>query len=177
MKSAIIIALLMCFLCGCTSPEVQPPAECLTEEDLVMAYAERLWPAVFSESNADAGFASLTENQKVFFALNYLDMEIANGGLCQFFVNDGGMSAPYISGYLEVVGAEEHRALFDGFVAEHGIDVHDLSDFAFTSIENYVKQYQSYPFDEFDDAYYELKPLSGLLAEWIRSHPEDFPAE
>jgi len=178
MKFLILLSLVLCLLCGCATGSVEEVPEqtaAETGENLVMETAERLWPVVFSRTSAEAGFASLTDNQKVFFALNYLDMEVANGGLCQFFANDGGLFSPYISGYLNTVGAVEHQKLFDGFTEEHGIDVRDLSEFTFTSIESFVDLYDLYPFDEFDDAYYELEPLYIFLADFIRANPEDFP--
>lgn len=146
----------------------------MTDEDLIMHVSERLWATVFSDADAQVGFAGLTEHQKVVFALNYLDMEVANGGLCQFFANDRGLVAPYISEYLKSVGAEEHQALFDGFLSKYSIDVHDLSAFYFTTIEDFVELYDLYPFDEFDDAYYQLPPLSSYLAPLVRENLDEF---
>jgi len=180
MKYFIPAVLLLCLLCGCASPSESVPVtqpqdlSAMTDEDLIMHISERLWSAVFSDADAQVGFAGLTEHQKVVFALNYLDMEVANGGLCQFFANDGGLVAPYIREYLKTVGAEEHRALFDGFTGKYGIDVNDLSEFSFTTIEEFVELYALYPFDEFDDAYYELPPLSSYLAPVVRENPDEF---
>lgn len=180
MKYIVSWILLLCMLCGCASLEEDvpdtkiPDISSMTDEELIMAIGERLWSVVFSAAGPEAGFARLTDAQKVVFALNYLDMEVANGGLCQFFANDRGLLSPHISESLKTVGALEHQALFDGFVAAHGIDVQDLTEFAFTSIESFVELYDLYPFDEFDDAYYELDALSSYLAEFVRAHPEDF---
>ena len=179
-KCFIPVVLLLCLLCGCAShfesaPVTEPKdLSTMTDEDLIMHISERLWATVFSDADAQVGFAGLTEHQKVVFALNYLDMEVANGGLCQFFANDRGLVAPYISEYLKLVGAEEHQALFDGFLAKHGIDVHDLSAFSFTTIEDFVALYDLYPFDEFDDGYYQLPPLSSYLAPLVRENPDEF---
>lgn len=179
-KCFIPVVLLLCLLCGCASlsentPVTQPrDPGAMTDEDLIMHISERLWSMVFSDADPAVGFSGLTENQKVVFALNYLDMEVANGGLCQFFANDRGLVAPYISEYLKLVGAEEHQALFDGFLAKHGIDVHDLSAFSFITIEDFVALYDLYPFDEFDDGYYQLPPLSSYLAPLVREYPEEF---
>ena len=180
MKFVVLLMLLLCLLCGCGSvaenvPEMEiQDIESMTDDELVMTVMEKLWPVVFSTKDAELGFCSLTDDQKLVFTVTYLDMEIANGGLCQFLVNDGGLVAPYVSDYLEQLGAREHQVLLDGFLKDNGIDVHDLSGFAFVSIEEFVDLYEQYPFDKFDDAYYELEPLSSLLAEFIRTHPGDF---
>jgi hypothetical protein len=172
--------MLLCLLCGCASrsenaPVTQPQDPgAMTDEDLIIHISERLWSLVFSDADPAVGFAGLTENQKVVFALNYLDMEVANGGLCQFFANDRGLVAPYIGEYLKLVGAEEHQALFDGFLAKYGIDANDLSEFSFTTIEEFVELYDLYPFDEFDDPYYQLPPLSSYLAPLVRENLDEF---
>ena len=175
---------MLCSLGGCSFREeeqkqaenyqvsVYAPSE---EELLIMSCFEELWSMVYSGKEVNAGVSQLTEHQKVFFALNYLDMEIANGGLCQFLVNDGGMFAPYISDYLDTVGAEEHQKLFDDFCAENKIDPADTSAFAFSSIPAFTDLYNQYPFDQFDEAYYQLEPLSGYLVNYLQLYPEIVP--
>ena len=175
---------MLCSLVGCSFQEeeqkqaenyqvsVYAPSE---EELLVMSCFEELWSIVYSGKDVNAGVSRLTEHQKVFFALNYLDMEIANGGLCQFLVNDGGMFTPYISDYLDTVGAVTHKKLFDDFCAENDINTADTSSFAFSDIPSFLDLYNQYPFDQFDEAYYRLEPLAYFLENYIKLHPDIIP--
>jgi len=184
LQQAIAWILALCSLAGCGFHQeeqkqsddhqvsVYAPSE---EEQLITTCFETLWNEVYSGKDIRAGVSQLTEAEKVFFALNYLDMEIANGGLCQFFANDGGVFTPYISDYLDTVGAEEHKKLFDDFCMENKIDTGDTSSFAFSNIPEFMDLYNQYPFDQFDEAYYQLEPLGKYLVNYIALHPELVP--
>ena len=146
----------------------------MTDEEFRQLEGDDLWVAAMVRMENAESPDALTHGQLVLLVLTRYDAEVKNGGLCQFFANDGGLVAPYIREYLKTVGAEEHRALFDGFTGKYGIDVNDLSEFSFTTIEEFVELYALYPFDEFDDAYYELPPLSSYLAPVVRENPDEF---
>ena len=94
--------------------------------------------------------------------------------LCQFFVNSSRAVAPFISDYLGLIGAKEHKALFDGFLAKTGIDLTDLSSFAIRRIRDFEKQAKRYPFDEYDDKFYTLPSLQEPLTAYIREHLNEF---
>lgn len=75
------------------------------------------------------------------------------------------------------MGAESFRKLFHNFVTENDIDVTQLDSFVIHSAEEFVAQNERYPFDEFDEAYYELyerEPLDALCTAYIRRHLGDF---
>lgn len=113
-------------------------------------------------------------SQKLFYSVGYYEMEINNGGLCQFFVNSSRVVAPFLSEYLKNVGANEHKKLYDDFVSSNGIDLSDLSSFYSPTVEDFVAQTKRYPFDDFDDAYMELEPLETYLTKFAKDNISDF---
>lgn len=75
---------------------------------------------------------------------------------------------------MEKIGATDHQKLYDGFLSENNIDPNDLSSFDISTVEDYVNQYQRYPFDEYDNAFGNLEPLETYLVAFIREHINDF---
>ena len=63
----------------------------------------------YNETIKDDDISQLDDNEKVFFVLYIFNLEIQNGGLCQFFVNSSRAYATLISEYLEIIGALEHK--------------------------------------------------------------------
>ena len=120
------------------------------------------------------GVDSLSNAEKVFYIASYYEMEVNNGGLCQFFVNSSRMLAPMLLDCLREIGADEHAKLFETFVADNGIDLNELSSFAVDSYEEYEKRCESYPFDDFDDKFYELDAITDLLTSYAREHISEF---
>lgn len=145
---------------------------------------DRLYDTIVEEVvetlDMDGGEAtpeSLAGAQLVFYVLDYFDLEVQNGGLCQFYVNSSKKAAPYVSKALAEVGAGEYQELFDRFNETYGIDTEDLSSFAIQKLEEFDRQQARYPFEEFDQAYKELNercPLNELLIRYAREHLEDF---
>ena len=141
----------------------------LPDEDLFAAAQSR------TEACLDAReFDALSHPQQVFIVVNTLEMEVNNGGLCQFFVNSSRNYAPYVSGSLAEIGAEAHKTLFDRFIHRRGIDLNDLSSFQIQRIKDFEKQVKRYPFDEYDDRFYELPSLEEPLTRYIRDNLNAF---
>lgn len=113
-----------------------------------------------------------SEEQKLIYVLMEFEMEVANGGLCQFFVNSSSQCAPYVSDALEKIGAVNIQKRYDDFLAENGIDVHDLSSFK-TDVE-FIEQAERYDFDSFDDRFYSDDDIQGLIVSYIREHIDAF---
>ena len=156
--------------CAMTAKEMAA----LSDEDLFGCALSRTEDVIDAHEEMAQGFQALNRHQKVVFALNCLESEVNNGGLCQFFVNSSRCTAPYISEYLGLVGAAEHKDLFDGFISANGIDLTDLSSFIIHQMRDYEKQTKRYPFDDYDNAFYDLPSLEGPLTTYIRSHIESF---
>lgn len=115
--------------------------------------------------------------KRVFYIVNYFDMEVQNGGLCQFFVNSSREIAPYLIECLHEIHAYDYEKLLSDFINTHHISLDALDSFIIDDIDDYENQTERYPFDDFDDAYYDLyekNPLQDLLCEYIQKHLEDF---
>ena len=154
----------------------------LQGEDLLTLSNEDLFEAVYEQNLAICAEAGETDQEvllftgarRTVFVVNIFDMEIQNGGLCQFFVNSSRSAAPYVSQALTAIGADAHRKLFDEFIETNGIDVNDLDSFKIKRIEDFQKQAKRFDFDAFDDRYYELEPLTDLVADYIRENIGQF---
>ena len=146
----------------------------LPDDEMLRAVWIRTENIVSSKEDLLEGFNSLNDEQRVFYAVNYLEMEVNNGGLCQFFVNSSRMVAPIVSEHMGIIGAIEHKKLYDAFIEKHQINTNDLSSFDSDTIEVFQSQYERYPFDEYDDAFYELEPLQNHLVPYVKKHIEKF---
>ncbi len=151
-------------------------------EELLTLSDDSLFGTVYSQNLEIAEGAESEEQEldqftgarRIVHILSLFDMEIQNGGLCQFFTNSSRTVAPYVSEALTVVGAFEHRALFDSFIAANGIDVSALSSFRVFSMRGYRRQTKRFDFDSFDDKYYDLPPLQEKVVAYIRNNINEF---
>ena len=115
--------------------------------------------------------------KRIFFIVDYFDMEIQDGGLCQFFVNSSRMVAPYIIEALKEINAIRYKELLEKFICDNRLSMEDLASFEVEDIEEYEQKLERYPFDEFDEVYcelYEIEPLNMLLENYCRRHIADF---
>ena len=141
---------------------------------------EALWDCVSFRLSQQDGAQVLAEEslpRRAIYTVECFDREVQNGGLCQYFVNSSRETAPELEEALSQVGAESFRILFHDFVTEHEIDVTQLERFAIHSADQFAAQARRYPFDDFDEAYYQLyeqEPLDGLCAAYVRQHLGDF---
>lgn len=119
------------------------------------------------------------------FVLWMWNIEMQNGGLCQFFVNDSEFAA-LVPAALEAVDAKEYAKLLNDFVTTHKIDLHDLSQFDLNidsmdaDFSAYTDATELYPFDDFDEAFYDLygsDPLEAYMAAFIRENISSFTQE
>ena len=146
----------------------------LSDDELFEAVTARTESKVDSLDEWEDGVNSLNPSQKIFYSVNWLEMEVNNGGLCQFFVNSSRMVAPLVSEYMGIIGAVEHKKLYDDFVNKNGIDLTELSFFDVNEVEEFEEKTEKYPFDEYDDAFYDMEPLETYLKKFIRENVKDF---
>lgn len=88
--------------------------------------------------------------------------------------------APYILECLIKINAVSYKELLETFIADNHISLDDLDSFIIDDVSQFEVQMSRYPFDEFDDSYYELyekEPLENLLMNYARQHIDDFAAE
>ena len=150
----------------------------LADEEIFNAVLIRMNNKVNGYKKFNDGINSLSLSQRIVYCLNYYEMEVNNGGLCQFFTNTRSFLAPYVSEYLKNIKAKEHKKLFDNFIKVNKIDLNDLSSFAIKDSDNYMIEYNErknrYPFDDFDEEFYKLESLEKYLVEYIRKNINEF---
>ena len=146
----------------------------LSDDELFAAIVARTESKVDSFDEWEDGVNSLNSSQKIFYSVNWLEIEVNNGGLCQFFVNSSRMVAPFVSKYMAIIGAEEHQNLYDNFVKKNAIDLTELSFFDVNEAGEFEEKVERYPFDEYDDAFYDMEPLETYLKKFGRAHLVDF---
>ena len=75
---------------------------------------------------------------------------------------------------MGIIGAADHKKLFDDFISGNNIDLNDLSYFDMEDVEEFEEQNQRYPFAEYDNAFYNMEPLETFLKAFIRENIKDF---
>ena len=129
---------------------------------------------VESYPNEVTALSQISPERRVVYILSIFDMELQNGGLCQFFVNSSRFLAPYVDECLKTVGAEKHRKLFAEFVTNNQIDLNSLDAFKISAIEEYAAKTERYDFDAFDTSYYELSPLQDFIVAYVKANISEF---
>ena len=120
--------------------------------------------------------AALNQKQLTVAVLITFDAEMMNGGLCQFFVNDYIGYAQYTSDALEEVCALEMQKHYSNFINHNKIDVTQMDSFRMASISDYLKQYERFPYESFDNTFmeiYQSENLRGLLLDYVRLHRDE----
>ena len=140
---------------------------------------ENLYLALTSRTNgpADEEFEALPEEMKDLFITSVLDMEIQNGGLCQFLVNYGSECARRAADSLRAIGFHEMADAYERFVGEQGIKLTSLQGFHSETAEQFSALYRMYPFEQFDEVYMKLRrklKFEKTVLDYANTHPEAF---
>ena len=158
----ICIVVAICIIIAFSKNENNNSKEMLSDSE-INDYIIDLWV------NFD-GNNEYTKEQLVVISLTAYDSEINNGGLCQFFSNSSRVFAPMISNSLEQIKATKHKELFDKFVKDNKINLKKLDSFETDNVDEFIDQYDEYPFDEFDSEYYQLESMTNLLIKYAKDH-------
>ena len=156
----------------------------MTYDDMIQLSNDELKDVIstriFGESrrlDVDECIKYFTAAKKVYYIINYYDMEIQNGGLCQYFVNSSRLTAPYLIECLTIIGANNYKTHLENFISKNNIDLTNLDSFIIEDIEEFEIQNSRFPFDEFDDQYYKMyesEPLDEILISYIRENLKEF---
>jgi len=154
----------------------------MSMEEIQQLSDEQLYQAIFVITDAKIyeyedvikGINSLTKASKNFYIASNYEMEVDNGGLCQFFINSSSNVVLMLSDCLAEIGATEHKELFDKFIKNNNIDLSNLTSFNIDDENDYEAQTKRYPFDEFDEALFALKPIEEYLIDYIKNNKEKF---
>ena len=141
----------------------------LNDDELYEAVRARVCGKVFASEHSH-----LNTEETVFYAVDTLDGEINNGGLCQFFVNFDQKMVSVIGQCLSIIGAEEHKAIYEKFLRDYKINVEDLSNFEIRDVSDYIKCAEKYPFEEFDNTYFTLPSVQEYLIPYVRNNIQKF---
>lgn len=125
----------------------------------------------------DEEFKNLPEEAQNLFIVSVLDMEVQNGGICQFFVNYGPACAERAADCLRAVGLDEMAAAYERFFRENGINPAELHEFHAETAEQFSALYKLHPYELFDDEYMKLRrtlKFEKNILEYANGHPEAF---
>ena len=174
----LLLSFIMLFLTSCgilKAKEVHgKELKKLSDDALFERVYLQTLDVVDSFPDEETAFSKISIEQKTVYILSIYDMEIQNGGLCQFFVNSSRSLAPYIEDNLNKIGATEHKKLFTEFIENNNIDVNNLDSFIISDVEEYEAQTKRYDFDSFDNKYIELPTLQSYITEYIKTNIEKF---
>lgn len=168
MKTSMMWVLLICIIFAISiiviisNKENKVLREMLSDSE-INDYIIDLW-VNYDENN------KYTQEQLVVISLTAYDSEINNAGLNQFFSNSSREFAPIISDSLDKVKALKHKELFDNFIKENKIDLKKLESFDTDNVDEFIDQYDEYPFDEFDSEYYQLESLTNLILAYSKNN-------
>ncbi len=144
----------------------------LDDGDLYRAVVCRIGAKLDYIDDINDAIRSLNECELTVYTVDYYQMEVNNGGLCQFFANSSRHFAPYLMQSLQRVGANGHAKLFYDFVRLNNINVDDLSEFECDDVDRFCGLEDSLPFEEFDMEFYEMEELDECLEAYIRRNFE-----
>lgn len=123
----------------------------------------------------------LSDVEATVLTLSLLDMEVMNGGLCQFIVNPSGRFLQQVPDALRSVGADEYADAFCRFADANKLDLKELSNYYQNGIDadfsSFYTLLEKYPFSDFDDRYvelYKVYPLESKIAAYIKAHAAEF---
>lgn len=177
-KYVICLALLMAFLlsgCGQLAAKLQPSEAPVSTEAVDTLEDDKLYEALLMRFMG-ANPRTLNPRQLTVASIITFEAEMMNGGLCQFFVNDYSGLAQHVAAALAELEATQLQALYTGFLSDNKIDVTQMDSFRISSIEDYEAKMEEYPYDPFDEAFYELYQTENLyerLIAFVRSHSEE----
>lgn len=149
----------------------------LSDADLVMVI---LFHTDFRYGDVTENYAlieSISDYERIAYTVAIFDLEVQNGGICQYFANPSGCTARYISKALEDIGAQKISKAFTEFTTKYDIDINNLEEFKWNSTEEFSSKYTLYPFEEFDNTFvstYKVENLEELNARFIRDHIDKF---
>ena len=110
---ALLLSFILLFLTSCgilKTKEIHgKELKKLSDDALFETVYLQTLDVVDSFPDEETAFSKISIEQKTVYILSIYDMEIQNGGLCQFFVNSSRSLAPYIEDNLNKIGATEHK--------------------------------------------------------------------
>lgn len=134
----------------------------LSGNELLIAAFERANAIVHKYDSVEEGLSHLTKNQRICYTAFIYESEVNNGGLHQYFTNSSGETARYLSEALDIIGAKEHKEMYDKFISDNNVNVTDIKALKHLDPDE--------TFDDHDDAFYKLKSIEDHLIEFVQNN-------
>ena len=123
---------------------------------------------------ANPGFGAQPRALQALHVVLMFDMEVQNGGIAQFFWNQGSVYAALLPETLRETGFEDVAALYESFLTENYIQMAEI-DSCREQFPDLIGLYDFHPFDSFDEAYmkiWEETNFNGRVLQYAGMHPE-----
>lgn len=160
MKRCLIFVIAILMLCSLSSCSL---IDYLAQSDRMLYIYSGLFDRVMAYESVADGFASLSHEEQVFYAVWEYHAEIENGGLCQYLYNTHGAYVTQICGYLSEVGANEHRETFEQFLTDNNVDAEELMQICRDPNMTYEGLYQRFSYDAVDDKFMFMRSIDWYL--------------
>ncbi|MCC8074577.1 MAG: DMP19 family protein [Clostridiales bacterium] len=144
-----------------------------TAQEAAALSDEELWECVTARLDDDA--LATPGAKRTLYTAYLFDLEVQNGGLCQFFDNCP-ESAPYLEDALTALGAEPYLTLLHETLTKFEINLAGLDGSEVSQVVQCGDQCESCPLSAFDSAYcdlYSKTPLEALCIRYARAHLQE----
>ena len=120
-------------------------------------------------------YAAHPKAVQALFTVLMFDMEIQNGGIAQFFWNDGSAYAAIVPNMLRETGLDDVAALYEKFLQENYITMEEIDSYRERFPDMGDDFYSLHPFDAFDETYmkiWEETNWNDRVLQYVDQHPE-----
>ncbi len=127
---------------------------------------------------SDPQFDALPLSSQALHIAAIFEMEILNGGLCQFFMNCRSDYIPRVSASLREIGMFPMADLYEAFLSEHQINPEEFDSLPRDNHQVYIDQCNRYPFDAFNKTFeklWESLNFENAMVQYANKHLEAFP--
>lgn len=120
-------------------------------------------------------FAKQSEEQRVFSAVWTLESEVNNGGLIQYFENDGGETVNFAGAALKRIGANQCAGIVERAIRAVCADAVPSDAHGWEVLIAGMSEETGEILDGLDSEFYKYPDnLTELLFEFVREHPKVF---
>ena len=124
----------------------------------------------------EAFWKEMNENARIVYTAQRFEIEVNNGGIQQYFENNSGKTAPFLSTALNVLHAEQYLKLWKVFLEQTGMDSVTLSNIASGKAQDRLDAMSEEVLEEFDESFNKLESeetLEKRIIEYARGHIEE----
>lgn len=163
MKRILALLLTLCLLPLCAAASRERVTS-FTEEDaaLVSAQFDHLLEMTIPGKPYPACCQSMTETERLLYAVILYDSYMRSSGLCSFLLDDPAIAAD-VPAALRMIGAQEQAELLEAFLAAHNPSGNPLFAAAGFINRNWAKT--MYPFDSFDESMLAMDAKTALVTQ------------